>query len=214
MTGLGVTGLAPDGEVEDHPAIMGVALPEIGVAKELDSAVRESYGIYQVTFQIRVDNLGNVPLTNVQVTENLATTFALATSFSVLSVTSPTLTVNPGFNGAGDTNLLAAGNTLAVGASGTITLTLRVVSSYLGPFTNQVTAQGDTPAGPPVTDVSQDGADSDPNADGDAGDNNVPTVFSLPINAIEIPTLGTWGLLALMVLLGAFAVRRMRRSEG
>ena len=31
----------------------------------------------------------------------------------------PSFTVNPGFNGAGDTNLLAAGNTLAVGAAAT-----------------------------------------------------------------------------------------------
>ena len=214
MTGLGVTGLAPDGEIEDHPAIMGVAVPRIGVAKEFVSAVREVPGIYQVVFQMRVENLGNVPLTNVQVTENLATTFALAASYSVLSVESADLTVNPGFDGGADTNLLAAGNTLAVGAGGTITLTVRVNSGgHLGPYTNQVVAQGDTPAGPPVTDMSQDGGDTDPDDDGDGNDNNDPTVFSLPIDPLEIPTLGTWGLLLLMVLLGAFAIRRMRETR-
>jgi hypothetical protein len=39
----------------------------------------------------------------------------------------------------------------------------------------------------------------------------VPTVFQLPVAIALIPTLNTWGLLALAVLLGLFAVRRMRR---
>jgi len=34
-------------------------------------------------------------------------------------------------------------------------------------------------------------------------------VFTLPVYVVQIPTLGTWGLLALAALLGLFAVRRL-----
>src|SRR6185295_4614199 len=138
-------------------------------------------------------------------TEDLATTFAIADSFNVVSVQSADFTVNPAFNGAGDTNLLAAGNTLAVGADGTIALTVRVDSGgATGPYTNQVVAHGDSPAGVPVTDVSQDGDDPDPDNDGSSGDDNVPTSILLPVSPVEIPTLGGWGLLALAALLAAW----------
>jgi IPTL-CTERM motif len=62
-----------------------------------------------------------------------------------------------------------------------------------------------------VTDLSQDGGDPDPNHNGQSGDNNTPTVFILPVSVVQIPTLGTWGLLALAALLGLFAVRRLTR---
>ncbi len=216
QTGLGVTGAATDGEIEDHPAPVGVEEPAIGVAKRLVSAERDENDAMVVTvvFEIRVENLGNVPLSNVQVTEDLATTFAPAASFSVVSVVSAELTANPGFNGAGDPNLLAAGNSLAVGAGGTITLTVSVNSGgNPGPYTNQVTATGTSPGNQTVTDISQDGDDPDPNGDGDGTDNNEPTEFILPVSVVLIPTLDVWGLLALAVLLGGFALRRLRRRQ-
>ncbi|HEY2290051.1 MAG TPA: IPTL-CTERM sorting domain-containing protein [Thermoanaerobaculia bacterium] len=58
------------------------------------------------------------------------------------------------------------------------------------------------PANVTVTDSSQNGSDPDPNHDGNAGDNNDPTLFMLTLAIGEIPTLGTWGLLALALLLG------------
>jgi uncharacterized repeat protein (TIGR01451 family) len=217
QSGLGVTGLAPDGEVEDHLAPIGVELPKIGVAKRLVSVDRDILDAlsFTVVFEMKVENLGNVPLSNVQVVENLAATFPSPMTFTITSIQGSGVTVNPGFNGAGNTNLLAAGNTLAIGASGTITLTLQVQdpNANPGPFTNQVMATATSPANAPVTDLSQDGPDPDPNGDGSGTDNNVPTVFQLPVAIALIPTLNTWGLLALAVLLGLFAVRRMRRSE-
>ncbi|HEV7503715.1 MAG TPA: IPTL-CTERM sorting domain-containing protein [Thermoanaerobaculia bacterium] len=216
QAGLGVTGLAPDGEVEDHLAPIGVEQPKIGVAKRLVSVDRDPADplAFTVVFEIKVENLGNVPLSAVQVAENLTVTFPSPMTFSIISNQSPDLTVNPGFNGAGDTSLLAAGNTLAIGASGTITLTLKVhdPAANPGPFTNQVMASATSPAKVPVTDLSQDGSNPDPNGDGNGTDNDVPTVFQLPVFVTLIPTLNTWGLLALAVLLGLFAVRRMRRS--
>jgi hypothetical protein len=198
--------------VEDHPAPIGVEMPAIGVAKRLVSAgLGTNPGAFDVIFEIRVENLGNVPLSNVQVTENLAATFPAPASFMVVSLQSAEFTVNPAFNGAGDTNLLAAGNTLAVGAGGTITLRLSVNNGgNTGPYTNQVLASGTSPGSQTVTDLSQDGDDPDPDDDGGAGDNNDPTVFVL---AIPIPTLDEWGLLALAALLAGFAFRTLRRRQ-
>lgn len=216
QAGLGVTGEAADGEVEDHPAPVGVEAPEIGVAKRLAAVERDPVNqlVFRVDFSIRVENLGNVPLSNVQVTESLAAAFTGAASFTVLSVQSADLAVNPGFDGMGDTGLLAAGNTLAVGAGGTITLSVRVDSGGNGgPYVNQVVAEGDSPAGVRVTDVSQDGDDPDPDDDGDASDDNEPTPVTLQIHIFEIPTLGTWGGLALMMLLALFALRRLRPAR-
>ena len=213
--GLG-DGAAADGEVEDHPAIVGVEDPAIGVAKQLVSAEREPANplVYQVVFSIVVENMGNVPLSNVQVTENLAATFALAASYSVVSVTSADFAVNPGFDGSANPNLLAVGNTLAVGTSGTILVTVRVDSGgHRGPYTNQVVATGDSPAGTPVTDISQDGTDPDPDSDGDPSDDNEPTPILLQVSPVEIPTLGSWGLLALGALLALIAARRLRKAH-
>ncbi|HSF41960.1 MAG TPA: IPTL-CTERM sorting domain-containing protein, partial [Thermoanaerobaculia bacterium] len=216
QTGLGVTGEAPDGEIEDHPAPVGVEAPALGVAKRLVSAVRDANlaQVVHVTFEIRVENAGNVPLSNLQVTEDLAATFVGVPSFTVTSVQSSTFAVNPGFNGTGDTNLLAAGNSLAVGMSGTITVAVRVDSGgNRGPFYNQVTGSGTSPGTRTVTDDSQDGPDPDPDGNDDPSDNDDPTVVILPISPHEIPTLGEWGLLAMAALLGLFALRRLRPAR-
>jgi uncharacterized repeat protein (TIGR01451 family) len=215
QAGLGVTGLAVDGEIEDHLAPIGVEQPQIGVAKRVVSIDRDNTDpiLFTVVFEMNVENLGNVPLSQVQVTENLAAVFAQALSFSVVSVQSATFTVNPGFNGSGDNNLLAAGNTLPIGGSGTITLTLRVRSAIPGPYTNQVTATGQSPATVTVTDLSEDGTNPDPDDDGQSGDNNTPTPFTLPVNVVLIPTLNEWGLLALALLLGVLALRRLRPAK-
>jgi uncharacterized repeat protein (TIGR01451 family) len=212
QAGLGVTGLAPDGEVEDHLVAIGVERPQIGAAKLLKSATRTEGTTFQVVFEIDVANLGNVPLSNVQVTENLAATFAGTLSMSVMSLTSTDFTVNGGFNGTGNNNLLAAGNTLAVGASGKITLTVKVdTGGKIGPYSNQVEASGQSPGGVTVTDLSQNGPDPDPDHNGNAGDNNDPTRFTLIFAIGAIPTLDTWGLIALAALLGGLAMWRLRR---
>lgn len=95
-----------------------------------------------------------------------------------------------------DTGLLAAGSVLAAGANGMLTLTVRVDSGgEQGPFTNVVTATGSSPATQVVTDSHDE------------------TVFDLPLSVIEIPTLGEWGLIALMSLLALAALWRLRPAR-
>jgi large repetitive protein len=214
MPALGVTGLASDGEIEDHPASVGIELPEIGVAKRFVSAERDTTQPthYHVLFEIRVENLGNVALTAVQIVEDFATTFATAGSFSVEFLTSADLTVNPAFDGAGDTNLLAAGNSLAVGASGTLQVGVLVdPAGNPGPYSNSVEAVGTSPGAVEVRDVSQDGDEIDPDGDGDPTNNDEPTIFTVSVSVIEIPTLDEWGLAALILALLTASFARLRR---
>lgn len=212
-TGLAPTGLAIDGEVEDHLAPVGVEDPAIGVAKRLVSQERVDATLFELRFEIRVENLGNVPLSSVQATADLATAFAAAASYSVVSVTSPDLTVNGGFTGGSNTDLLAAGNSLGVGGSGIVTLVVRVdTGGETGPYTCTSRASGISPAGVVVIDDSEDGGDPDPDGDGDPGNNGTPTVFVLISSVVEIPTLDQYGLvlLALMLFAGALIVLRRR----
>lgn len=140
----------------------------IGAAKDA-TFVNNGDGTYDVTYTINLENFSNVALSNLQVSEDLATTFASATSWTLQSInTSAGLTKNNGFTGtsAGSTNLLASGNTLARADTGTITVVVRVTpGAGLGPYSNQVTVSGSSPDGTTVNDDSDSGTDPDPDSD-------------------------------------------------
>ncbi len=212
QTGLGVTGLAVDGEVEDHLAPVGVEQPSVGVTKQLAGTVNEGGGVFLLTFEVGLFNLGNVPLTNVNATADFATAFADAAGFEVVGVTSPDFTPNPTFDGGADILLLAAGNGLGVGESGVISVQVRVsTGGYPGPYTCSSLGSGTSPAGMEVTDVSQDGTDPDSNGNGDPTDDNTPTIFTLDIGVLSIPTLSGLGLGLLTALLSLAALAGLRR---
>jgi hypothetical protein len=112
-----------------------------------------------------------------------------------------TLTLEAGYTGSGaNTELLAAGGTLAVGDTAQIRLEITVTNvvdlgAGVGVYSNQATASGTGPGGTPTSDPSDDGSDPDPDGDGDpdesiaAGDDsdeNDPT----PIVVVESPVLG------------------------
>jgi hypothetical protein len=137
-----------------------------------------------------VENLGNVPLANVQVTDDLTTTFPAPSTFSIQAgpAATGTLTANAGFNGAADQDLLnAAASSLAVGASATLTFTVRISPNGVpGPFLNSAVAGGDSPLGSTTTDSSDDGTDPDPDGDGEADEpgENDPTPISVTENPV------------------------------
>ncbi|NJL28669.1 MAG: IPTL-CTERM sorting domain-containing protein, partial [Thermoanaerobaculia bacterium] len=207
------TGEAPNGEVEDHIAPVGVEDPAIGVGKRLISVVRDgSMGV--ATFEVTLENYGNVPLSEVNATADFATAFAAAASFTVESLTSADFVVNPVFDGDTDINLLAAGNTLAVGALGRIEVVVRVdPGGFAGPYLCSSIGTGTSPEDVVVTDVSQDGGDPDPNGDGDPNNDEEPTVITFEISVLEIPTMSEWGLAMLAVLLAGVGVGALRRRN-
>jgi LPXTG-site transpeptidase (sortase) family protein len=146
-----------------------------------------SAGTYDVTYQILVQNYGNVPLDSVQATDDLASTFPPPTTFTVQSLTSPDFAVNSGYNGGSDIDLLNGTDTLGVGGSGVIDLVIRVIPGEAGPFNNTAIASGDSPGGTPTDDDSQNGADPDPDDDGDPTNNDVPTPVDFGANLFDPP---------------------------
>ena len=142
---------------------------------------------YTVVYDLVVENLGDVNLDSVQVTDDLVTTFAAPATFTVDNVTSAGFTVNfPGYNGDGIPGLLAAGQSLAIGQVKTIQITVTVTpGANLGPYINQAAATGFSPANTQTTDVSDNGVNPDPTGDGDpAGqDENDPTPVDFSVIA-------------------------------
>ena len=181
------TGAATDGEVEDY-LIEDIIVNQIGTAKTISSGpVNNGDGTYTLDYSILVENAGDQVINNIQVVDDLSATFAGATAFSVDSVTSGTFTVNGGYDGSTDTNLLDGTDSLAVEASGTITLTVTVTpGSNLGVYNNTAIASGESPEGAAVTDDSQDGTDVDPDSDGNTANNDEPT----PVSFTENPEIG------------------------
>jgi hypothetical protein len=206
------TGPAEDGEVEDY--VVELEQPLIGVAKEAVSVERAGDDPHEflVLYRFRVESFTVVPVNDFQLVEDLATTYALAVSFSIESISSSEFTVNPAFDGGADTNMLAAGNVLPPLGTGTVDLVVRVDPGGLsGPYENTVVATGTTPGGVPVTDISDDGDDPDDNDNEDPTDDQDPTVVEFPIAVVEVPTLNDLGRLLLGLILALAALRALRR---
>ncbi|MFW5779083.1 MAG: DUF6923 family protein, partial [Coleofasciculus sp.] len=165
----------PSGGFPDETPLDIVESPAIGVAKQVANNVDNGDGTHTVTYNIKVDNLGNTSLEDVSLTENLADTFNgvddfTVDSISLESITEGNLTVNQNFNGEGDTSLLNNSQTQRLEFNGTATIQLVVTvtpGSNLGPFENTVAATATSPGpnGTPVDDESDNGTETDPNPD-------------------------------------------------
>jgi len=169
--------------------------PVVGVAKDGSAVTNNGDGTYTVAYLMTVQNYGNVPLSGVQVVEDLTDVFAAGTFVVDDVAATGTLSANASFNGDADQNLLVAGSsTLPIGATETVTLTVTVTpGTSLGPFTNQVTASAESPNGVEVDDLSTDGTDPDQNGDdsGNDGDGDPTNTDSeTVVTFTEAPLLG------------------------
>lgn len=162
--------------------------PSIGVAKSAGTVVDQGDGSFVVPIVFTVENLGNVGLANVQVTDDFSVVFPGAATFSIESdPTSPGLSVNPGFDGDTDTNLLLGTDFLAPGSVAQILLSVRFTpNGESGPFLNQAIVTAEDPLGNPVNDSSDDGFDPDPNGNGNADElgENDPTPIDFAANPV------------------------------
>lgn len=163
-------------------------LPTLGVAKSAGTPVLNADGTYTIPYTVLVRNFAPVGrssfnITNLQLTDNLAQTFANATLNGVTSIQSPTLAVNTAFNGSSNQNLLQGTDTLPSGTTATVTFSVNVTpgtgANGLGPFPNTTTVTAISQGGSPLSDQSNDGANADPDGDGNPNNNNTPTVISL-----------------------------------
>lgn len=173
------TGLDGDGDTvtsnTDELTISANQGPVIGIAKRVVKVEKVSAGTHDVTMEILVLNYGNVTLSDISIVDDLTTTFPLPTTFDVQSINSSTLSVNSGFNGDSDLELLGAGNTLDVGQSKIVTIVVRVIPTSNGPYTNTASTTGVSPDVTTVTDNSQNGTNPDPDTDHNPKNNNEPT---------------------------------------
>ena len=163
-------------------------IPILGVAKQAGTPVQNADGTYTIPYTLRVRNFApanssQFDLLSLQLTDNLAQTFASATLNSVTGIQSPTLSVNTGFNGGTNRNLLLGTDTLPSGTTATITFNVNITpgtgANGFGPFNNTTTANAASRGGSPVSDDSTDGANADPDNDGNPRNNGVPTTVSL-----------------------------------
>jgi uncharacterized repeat protein (TIGR01451 family) len=212
LAGLGLTGEAPNGELEDHVATVTIEHPSIATAICVvgfaPDPTRQKW--HDVSLDISLQNTGDVMLTDVNATMALATVFTPPPfGYEIISVTSPDFAINNGYNGNSDVNLLAPAQTLASGATGIIHLSLRITANgEAHTFTVTSRGTGTSPASTIVTDDSQDGCVADPDHDGNAGNNSVPTTLFIPPFA-GIPLLEPRMLLLLAALLAIIAIRKI-----
>jgi uncharacterized repeat protein (TIGR01451 family) len=172
---ISVSAAAPPVARTERPVIAPEAAlqqdPGIDVTKTVSETVNNGNGTYDITFEIVVENTGNVDLEGLQVEDDLSAAFPGAVAFKVLNVESDDFAVNwdppnPGYNGTTDTNLLKGTDTLDVGGSGTILLTVQVTpGTLLGRYCNIATASGTSPAQQEASDESDEACttlDEDP----------------------------------------------------
>ncbi|MFK8024673.1 MAG: beta strand repeat-containing protein [Ilumatobacter sp.] len=159
----------------DDPTVL--PLPAIGAAKAVIGDVIDNRdGTFSLTYRIIVENVGEVTLSDIEITENLAATFADAESFVVDDFRGTDLSPAPDFDGAANFELLTGADSLAPDAIGSIELDVTVEPGLApGPFLNTATASALGPRGPRVADDSADGLDADPDNDNQVLDDNDPT---------------------------------------
>jgi len=167
-------------------------VPNLGAAKQAGNPQENSDGTFTIPYTLVVQNFAPATVSNqyairnLQLQDNVAIAFAGLTVNGIRNLQSPTLTVNPAFNGTTDQNLLAGTDTLAGETSATVSFEVIITPSgteNLGPFQNTAIATGLSLGGEPVSDRSTDGSNPDPNGDRNpngTGEDSPTSVSLLP----------------------------------
>ena len=214
-------GLIADPDGDANPANNSQAtplfIPAINTAKEFINVVSASSGTlgnYDATVQIVVENTGNVPLTNITLSDDLATeltgAFVAVITDPMISATTATInpTVNGAYNGNSNVNIFngTSGN-LEAGESITVTFVIEVNPNNSTSFLtdNQAIAGGkglDVNGNPLmypdgsmilVSDASDSGLDPDSsnnNGLGNTGGSDDPTPLQIPELSISKDCIG------------------------
>ena len=184
--------------------------PSVGATKRLLSAAKVNSNTADLTYEVYTENLGNVILNNVNVTDDLAAAFGVGnvSNVSASFVTgsnAASLILNPAYNGTTVTSILNPEQNLPNKVLSNRDYFFKIQVSFRATnlntattYLNSAIAKGDIGAGTAlslvsVADSSNNGDSTvmDPNKNGNAGDvgENVPTPFlcsSLPVKFLTI----------------------------
>ncbi len=179
----------PNEDDQSSVSVRVMETPKIGLAKTASASTHIGNGVYDVQYTFTVGNYGDVPLTNVQVAEDLRPVYPAPTAFVVVAGPTATgsLIAASNFDGQTNLNLLASGSTLGLSERQTIRFTVRVMPKNTDTFTNTALASGTGPGGTLVTDISTDGVfPGGPGDDGDPNTANTPTPVTLPVSNLRV----------------------------
>jgi hypothetical protein len=237
-TGAGCAADPGGDNCENDPTVFALPSPEpqIGIAKMVNTPSANGDGSYTVSYTLRVENLGNVPLYDLRVTDDLTSAFgsnvepavpAAAAEFTVGAVAvglqtggATVATANSSYDGDADPVLVgpSPGEAMPVGSSFTITFPLTFFPDLTrSPWNNQARATGDVAedgtADEDTEDLSDDGTDTDPNGNGDPGDPDEDDPTPLPpfdVAVNGIPVSGPVGIAILVTLMAVLGWGRLR----
>ncbi|HYU36070.1 MAG TPA: IPTL-CTERM sorting domain-containing protein [Thermoanaerobaculia bacterium] len=187
------------------PTVIPVVADPLIVATKADALFVDgnSNGIVNpgdtIRYTVVITNNGNEDASGVVFTSGTPAN----TSLVVGSVTTTQGTVTTG-NGGGDTSVAVNIGTIP-GGGGSVTIQFRVtIDDPLAAGVTQIICQGS------VTGTNIPSTVTD---DPDTAAPNDPTVTPIVVDVVvqEIPTLGEWGLLALILMLSGLALRGMRK---
>ncbi|HXG58025.1 MAG TPA: hypothetical protein VNL91_03290 [Thermoanaerobaculia bacterium] len=130
----------------DSPLMIDPENPILNITQLTGATTNLGGGRRRVAYAIDIVNPGDVPLSKLSVTADLAAAFAGSRGYTVERVTGCDLDLNPNFNGGSDKELLAAGNTLPVGDTKRVTLFV-IISPQPDPpaYTSGSAADGRSP---------------------------------------------------------------------
>lgn len=158
----------------------------IGLSKKVSEPVWITEGgskVIELAYQLTVVNMGRNTLTNVQIIDDLNAAFS-ASGAAIRSVNTRAdngLVVNPAYTGQGANTALLTSGRLAAGQKSHVWLTVRLDVSQANTltFNNEAIATGLDSNGGVCLDRSTNGIESDPDKNGNPGDNSEPTPVTL-----------------------------------
>jgi gliding motility-associated-like protein len=168
--------------------------PVFGLTSAAATPVLYNGNFYILNFSITAVNQSSVPLINVILNDDLATTFPAPCSYSVMnqpvvrSVNSG-LNINPSFNGSSDLTL-TSGPTSTLFANKRDTIVLAVLvepNGFYGPVKNSIVGFAEGPGHVIVSDSSNNGFIWDPDHDGNPRNNNEITIIDLQQITLFVP---------------------------
>ena len=149
--------------------------PAMTVTKSVSDLTQVGGPIYDVTYQIVMQNTGNVTLTNMQLQDDLTTALAPATIYTAPVAQISGFTggsVNADYDGSTDINLLSGNPELPVGDAAIVTIIVRIDTTEGGPVAGN-TAIGQS------SDLTVDVPSNDPAITPDTEDDTNPTPLSI-----------------------------------